>query len=180
MNTKKHCASSNEPIRCAIYARTATQPPNGNNSIEQQIEQCREAARERGWTVVENCVRADCGKSGTTIDQRTGLHDLMALAATRPRPFNYLMCTSTDRLARNLDTASAVIGSLTFNGVNLYFVSGDLDSADPRFWGPVCAMVSQYQSFSEELGTKNRRGKLRSKLAATENQTAAVPAASTR
>jgi DNA invertase Pin-like site-specific DNA recombinase len=39
----------------------------------------------------------------------------MALAATRPRPFDYLMCASTDRLARNLDTAGRIIGNLTFN-----------------------------------------------------------------
>ncbi len=51
MNTENHCEPSHQPVRCAIYARTGTQTPNGNNSIEQQIEQCREAARQKGWTV---------------------------------------------------------------------------------------------------------------------------------
>jgi DNA invertase Pin-like site-specific DNA recombinase len=114
MTTENHCVSSTEPIRCAIYARTASERQLGN-SAEQQIYRCREVARQKGWTVVETHIRADCGKSGTSMDQRTGLHDLMALAATRPRPFDYLMCASTDRLARNLDTAGRIIGNLTFN-----------------------------------------------------------------
>ncbi len=176
MTTENHCVSSTEPIRCAIYARTATQPQLGNNSIEQQIEQCREAARLKGWTVSDTHIRADCGKSGTTMDKRSGLQELIALAATRPRPFDYLMCASTDRLARNLDTAGRIIGNLTFNGVNLYFVSGDLDSADQNFWCGLCCKLRDDEVFSEELGKRIRRGE----LAAAENETATVPAASTR
>ena len=113
-------------------------------------------------------------------DERCGLQELIALAATRPRPFDYLMCGSTDWLARNLDTAGVSIGTLTYNGANLYFVSGDHDSAEPNSWGELCCKVSHDQSFSEELGNRIRRGKLRSKLAAAKDETAAVPGASTR
>src|SRR5665213_1222790 len=158
MTTENHCVSSTEPIRCAIYARTATQPQLGNNSIEQQIEQCREAARLKGWTVVETHIRADCGKSGTSMDQRTGLHDLMALAATRPRPFDYIICDSTDRLTRSLSIAVQIIDTLTFHGINLYLTSNALDSANPNFHQLFYYVAEQDEVYLKCFGDKIRRG----------------------
>ena len=177
MTTENHCVSSTEPIRCAIYARTASEPQTKNDAAaDEQIERCREAARKNGWVVVDDCVRIDRGKSGTSMQGRSGLLELIALAATRPRPFDYLICVSTDRVARNLDTAGVIIGTLTFNDVRLYFVSGDLDSADQNFWCGLCCKLRDDEVFSEELGKRIRRGE----LAAAENETATVPAASTR
>ena len=176
MNSENNCVPSTEPIRCAIYARTGTQTPNGSNSIKQQIEQCKEAARLKGWTVSDTHIRTDSGKSGTTKDGRSGLQELILLATTRPRPFDYVLCASTDRLARNLNTVGVIIGTLTFNGVNLYFASGDLDSANQNFWFGLCCKLRDDEVFSEELEKRILRGE----LAAVENETAAVPAPSTR
>lgn len=175
MNRENRSAASSEPVRCAIYARTASELELCNTS-EQQIQRCRKAAREKGWTVAENCVRADYGGSGTSIQSRTGLEELIALAATRPRPFDYLMCASIDRLARNMEITGQIVGTVSFHGVKIYCVSGDLDSAEPKFWCGLCCMDRGDENLSEKLGKRTRRGR----LAKAENETAAVPAASTR
>ena len=159
MTTENHCVSSTEPIRCAIYARTASERQL-DNSTKQQINRCREAARQKGWTVAETHIRADCGKSGRSMDQRTGLHDLMALAATRPRPFDYIICDSTDRLARSLSIAVQIIDTLTFHGVNLYIVSNGLDSANPNFHQLFHYVAEQDEAYSKCLGDRIRRGKI--------------------
>src|SRR5579862_7786657 len=101
MKTENQFISTREPVRCAVYARAGAQSQLGNNSAEQQIERCRNAARDKGWNVVEDCVRTDCGKSGLSMQGRSGLQELITLTATRPRPFDHIVCISTDRIARN-------------------------------------------------------------------------------
>src|ERR1017187_924197 len=113
-----------EAVRCAIYARTASSfQPENIAAIAQQIARCREAAHKNGWTVNEDCVRTDVGKSGNTKEGRAGLQDLIALAATKPHPFDYVICDASDRLARNFRIASQIVDTLTHRGVGLHFAS---------------------------------------------------------
>jgi DNA invertase Pin-like site-specific DNA recombinase len=154
-----------EAVRCAIYARTASSSqPENNAAIAQQIAHCREAAHKEGWTVAEDCVRTDVGKSGITLQGRDGLHELMALSATRPRPFSYLICDSTDRLARNVSIASEVVGTLMHNGVDLHFASSGHNTADPHFRKQLAGFDLNDLTKSLVLGDKIRRGKLASRL----------------
>ena len=123
-----------EAVRCAIYARTASgSQPESNAAIAQQIARCREAAHKNGWTVAEDCVRSDVGKAGNTMEGRSGLGELMALTTTKPRPFDYVICDASDRLARNFGIASQIVDTLTHRGVGLHFASDGRYAADPDF-----------------------------------------------
>jgi hypothetical protein len=80
------------------------------------------------------------------MEGRAGLQDLIALSATKPRPFAYLICDSTDRLARNLSVAGQIVDALISNGVGLHFASAGLDTADPKFRKSL-ALISRVDGF---------------------------------
>ncbi len=91
-----------QPLRCAIYARTATvKKPDEDNSITQQVERCKRLAKEKEWIVSDDSIFADSGQSGLKVN--SGLKDLMRIAAVNPKPFDVLLCTSIDRIARDTD-----------------------------------------------------------------------------
>src|SRR5665213_3022669 len=159
MTTVNHCATSHEPVRCAIYARTGALTAR-EDSANEQIERCREAARKKGWTVIEEFVRIDRGGSGTLMNDRTGLQELIALASIKPRPFDYLICVSTDRLTRNMGMAGQIVDALTHHGVNLYFVFNRLDSADPSFRAIFNCVAEPDLTYSKCFADKVRRGKI--------------------
>jgi DNA invertase Pin-like site-specific DNA recombinase len=173
MNAKNSSVSSNGPIRCAIYARTATTTSAEIDAgIVEQIDRCREAAKKNGWVVAEDFVRIDRGQSGTSMQGRNGLNELIALAATKPRPFDKLICASTDRVARNWTIVSTIIDTLTYNGVSLHFASHGLDTSDPQFRMTFCCLSQQDEAASKLHGERVRRGKLGSKLRAAQNAAA--------
>jgi DNA invertase Pin-like site-specific DNA recombinase len=92
------------PLRCAIYARTATvKKPDEFNSITQQVESCKCFAKEKDWVVSDDYIFTDSGQSGLRVN--SGLKDLMRIAAINPKPFDVLLCTSIDRIARDADLA---------------------------------------------------------------------------
>jgi DNA invertase Pin-like site-specific DNA recombinase len=66
----------------------------------------RGSAQSMGWTVLEEFIRCDEGKSGTALEGRYGLQELIALAKTQPRPFEFIIADSTDRFGRNLGNVS--------------------------------------------------------------------------
>jgi DNA invertase Pin-like site-specific DNA recombinase len=126
MEFQNSCVPSGEVIRCAIYARTASEHQFGNHCTDRQIDLCKAAARMRGWTVVENYIRADRGNPGTSLRGRRRLQQLITLAVTNPRPFDYLICDSVNRVSWRLGHFSAIVDTLTHNGVGLYFVKDNL------------------------------------------------------
>ena len=91
-----------QPLPCAIYARTATvKVPDEVNSITHQVERCKRFAKEKGWIVSDDYVFTDSGLSGLRVN--SGQKDLMRIAAVNPKPFDVLLCTSIDRIARDTD-----------------------------------------------------------------------------
>jgi DNA invertase Pin-like site-specific DNA recombinase len=159
MTTENDRGSSTEPIRCAIYARTGALTAR-EDSADEQIQRCREAAQKKGWTVIEEFVRIDRGGSGTSMKDRTGLQELITLAATTPRPFDYLICVSTDRLTRNMGIAGQIVDAFIHHGVNLYFVFNRLDSADPSFRAIFNCVAESDLVYSKCFADKVRRGKI--------------------
>ena len=71
--------------RCTFYARFSS-PRQKRSSIADQFRNCKEGAEEKGWVVVEECIRSDEEKSGTSLFGRQGLQDLLAFAKQKPRP----------------------------------------------------------------------------------------------
>ncbi|HZL52854.1 MAG TPA: recombinase family protein [Terracidiphilus sp.] len=159
MTIENHCLSSHESVRCAIYARTGALTAREDSAIE-QIQRCKEAAQKKGWTVIEDFIRIDHGGSGISMQDRTGLQELITLTATEPRPFDYVICVSTDRLTRNMGIAGQIVDTFTHHGVNLYFVSNGLDSADPTFRVILNCVAEPDLVYSKCLGDRIRRGKM--------------------
>jgi site-specific DNA recombinase len=115
-----------QPLRCAIYARTATvKEPDEDNSIAQQVERCKRLAKEKEWIVSDVSIFADSGQSGLKVN--SGLKDLMRIAAVNPKPFNVLLCTSIDRIARDTDLVIRIHKGLKALGVEIRFTEhGDI------------------------------------------------------
>ena len=115
-----------QPLRCAIYARTATvKKPDEDNSITQQVERCKCFAKEKDWIVSEDYIFTDSGKSGLTVN--SGLKDMMRIAAVNPKPFDVMVCTSIDRIARDTDFVIRIHKALKRFGVGIRFTEhGDI------------------------------------------------------
>lgn len=125
----EHCLNARTTegrIRCAIYARTARAP--GTESIEKQIMVCRSTAAEHDWLVNDEFIAVDEGTSGDTLVGGTGLRSLVALAKAEPRPFDFILCSESTRVGRNLADVSTTIQSLHDHGVHLYCAETGLDS----------------------------------------------------
>ena len=115
-----------QPLRCAIYARTATmKKPEEDNSITQQVGRCKRLAKEKDWIVSDDSIFADSGQSGLKVN--SGLKDLMRIAAVNPKPFDVLLCTSIDRIARDTDLVIRIHEGLKAFGVEIHFTEhGDI------------------------------------------------------
>src|ERR1039458_6565261 len=162
MNAKNSAVPPNEPVRCAIYARMASNLVRQSSAAE-QIELCKDAVHKAGWAVVEDCVRADVGKPANTINGCCGLSELLALAGTRPRPFDTLICESQDKLGRRFGTAGPIVDALTNDGVRVFFAAQHFGTNDPVF---EILMRRDQEDLAALLshGARIRQGIQRSKL----------------
>ena len=115
-----------QPLPCAIYARTATVKKSDEiNSITQQVERCKCFAKEKDWIVSDDYIFTDSGKSGLTVN--SGLKDMMRIAAVNPKPFDVMVCTSIDRIARDTDFVIRIHKALKRFGVGIRFTEhGDI------------------------------------------------------
>jgi len=112
--------AGSQPLRCAIYARTATvKKPDEVNSITQQVERCKRFAKERDWIARDGYIFTDSGQSGLRVN--SGLKDLMRIAAASPKPFDVFLCTSIDRIARDTGLAIRINEALKEFGVEIRF-----------------------------------------------------------
>ena len=152
-------AASLQPvIRCAVYARYSSdlQRPT---SIDDQIRNCRRAATEKGWTVLDEFIRSDSEMTGRTLVGREGLAELIRLAKLRPRPFDYILIDDTSRLGRYLPDVLRVCDDFKLCGVFIYFVTDRLDSRDEDTFR-IVHLVKGYgdERQVKDLGKKIHRG----------------------
>ena len=102
-------------------------------SNDDQIRQCCAAAEPKGWTVLDDFIRADSEITGQSMVGRYGLNDLIHLAKTKPRPFDIILIDDTSRLGRYLPDVLKVTDVLDNYGVSVYFAAQGLDSRQPGF-----------------------------------------------
>ena len=118
-----------QPIRCAIYARTATvKQASEDNSIAGQVCMCQRFAKKKGWIVRKDCIFTDSGKSG--LSANSGIKDLLRIAAISPKSFDVLLCTAIDRIARDTGLVIRVHRALKQNGIEIHFAERN----DPLLW----------------------------------------------
>ena len=108
-------------------------------------------------------MRADLGKAANTIDGCLGLSELLALAGTKPRPFDTLICESRNNLGWRFGTAGPIVDALTNDGVRVYFAALHFGTDDPVF---EILMRCEREDLAALLshGAKSRQGIQRSKL----------------
>jgi DNA invertase Pin-like site-specific DNA recombinase len=150
-------ASDSRKIRCAIYTRYSSDLQRPTSS-EDQIRNCRAAAKDKGWDVLDEYVRSDEEVSGRTLVGRDGLADLMRRAEQNPKPFDCILIDDTSRLGRYLPDVLKESDTLLYHGVFIYFVSDRLDTRDEG--SRIIHMVKGYgdERYSEDLAKKVHRG----------------------
>jgi site-specific DNA recombinase len=119
-------------LRCAIYKRFPSDIQR-RASLEDQERNCRDAADQKGWTVVDEYVREDEALSGRALFHREGLQSLLREAERRPRPFDALLVEDTSVLGRDLTDVLKLAQLLEHLGIRLFLVSQSLDLFDVNF-----------------------------------------------
>jgi DNA invertase Pin-like site-specific DNA recombinase len=118
-----------DQMRCASYLRYASDMAR-QASLEDQKQNCRRFAEDRGWIAPDEYVYTDAGKSGTSPAGRDGLNSLIIAAKKQPSPFRMLLVEETSRLARNSRDVLDIVNALALHGVDVYFINQNLDSRD--------------------------------------------------
>jgi site-specific DNA recombinase len=144
-------------LRCAIYARYSSDMQR-LSSIEDQIRECRDAARRNGWIIVEECIFSDEAVSGQMLTGRDGLDQVITLAQDKLRQFDCILIDDTSRFGRNLSETLPMTDILQYLGVALYFVSRKLDSRDPNFRSLYISCGQHDEQQSRGTGEKVHRG----------------------
>lgn len=108
-------------IRAAIYARFSSDNQR-ENSIEDQLRNCRERAESEGWEIVAEY--KDQALSGKLRD-RPGFIQLMQSAESSD--FQVLIADDLSRLTRGVN-ASSIVEQMHFHGVRLVTISDGIDS----------------------------------------------------
>lgn len=146
----------NPPLRCAAYARYSTDRQSPL-STEDQLEKCRQYARDRGWTFLDRQVYTDEEISGATLD-RPGLRLLLDAADSKPRPFDALLIEDASRLSRKQADVLNLCERLSFAGVKIHFVSQGIDSGDEKLQLLLLARGMIDQLFLADTAKRVRRG----------------------
>ena len=119
----------NESIKCAIYARYSSNNQR-EASIEDQIRKCREAAKSKGWIILEDHIYYDKAQSGTQIDSRKSFKKMLSVAMSENCPFQKIIVDDTSRIARNTKEALNIFLLLNFYGIHIYYVAQRIDTAE--------------------------------------------------
>jgi DNA invertase Pin-like site-specific DNA recombinase len=149
--------SSSTTMRVAIYARVSTL--HGQNP-EMQLDELREYATRREWTVVDSYV--DEGVSGSK-ESRPELNRLMADA--HRRRFDAVLVWKIDRFGRSLKHLVNAIADLAAYGVAFVSLRDNLDLSTPSgrlMFQIIGAMAEFERSLIQErvrAGLRNARAK---------------------
>lgn len=111
-------------IRAAAYVRVST----SGQTVENQLQDIRRAAEQRGWELVT--VYKDEGISGAKGRDKRPEFDAMLKAAVRGE-FDVLMAWSVDRLGRSVADLVGSLGDLHAASVDLYLHQQGIDTATP-------------------------------------------------
>jgi DNA invertase Pin-like site-specific DNA recombinase len=109
-------------IRCAIYARTS---PDCPISADDQVQQLKTAATERGWTVA--CVFADHPTSVKKgLDRRPG--ELALIHAVQSGAVDKVLIWSVCRIGKSLIELIGFMQACQANSVSVYLQEQNVDT----------------------------------------------------
>jgi DNA invertase Pin-like site-specific DNA recombinase len=110
--------------RVVFYLRVST----GGQTVENQRRELAQAAKQRGWTVVE--IYADNGFSGAKGRDKRPAFDRMCKDAAAGK-FDIIAAWSVDRLGRSVLHLAQFIEDIRAAGVGLFLLKQGLDSETP-------------------------------------------------
>lgn len=147
---KKETAVS-QGLVAAIYARYSSHAQN-DASIEQQIDECQEYARQHGYKIVG--VYADRAMSGRS-DRRPEFQKMMR--AAEKREFQIVLAYKSNRISRNMLHALSYEDKLAQHGVNVVYCKEEFgNNAAGRF--ALRTMMNVNQFYSENMAEDIMRG----------------------
>lgn len=119
-NKKRTSQKDTNPSRVAIYARVSTrkQVRESYDSIDSQIDSCREVAAQSGGNVV--MVLKDLGVSGTKASRPEYKRLLQAI---RSGEVDKIIIVKIDRLNRSVTDGTALIDMIKKHGIELCSVT---------------------------------------------------------
>ena len=140
----------------AIYARKSTDQSavaDEQKSVTRQIDQAREYAARKGWTVSDSAVFADDGISGAEFSNRPGFLRLMN--ALKPRPaFQVLIMSEESRLGREAIETAYALKQLVQSGVRVFFY---LEDRERTLDSPTDKIMMSLTAFADELEREKAR-----------------------
>lgn len=142
---------SNEPQTAAIYARYSSHAQN-DASIEQQVAECKEYARDKGYKIV--AIFADRAISGRS-DRRAEFQKM--LRAAEKREFQLVISYKSNRISRNMLHALSYEEKLAGFGISVIYCKEEFgNNAAGRF--ALRTMMNMNQFYSENMAEDIMRG----------------------
>ena len=138
-------------LSAVIYARYSSHAQN-DASIEQQIDECQEYARQHGYKIVG--VYADRAMSGRS-DRRPEFQKMMR--AAEKHEFQIVLAYKSNRISRNMLHALSYEDKLAQHGVNVVYCKEEFgNNAAGRF--ALRTMMNVNQFYSENMAEDIMRG----------------------
>lgn len=142
----------NAPKLGVIYARYSSANQR-EESIEQQVAECRIFAEAQGITVLD--VYADAAQTGRN-DKRQSYQKLLADA--RHGGFSYILAYKSSRISRNMVDALVFETEMMRNGIKVLYAKEEFgNNAAGRF--ALRTMMNVNQFYSENMGEDIKRAK---------------------
>jgi len=145
-------------MRVAFYVRVSTERQQQAQTIEQQVSRLHAyLAEQAGWSVAEEHIFRDDGRSGAQLN-RPGLDALRDQAAHAA--FDLVLMTAPDRLARNYVHQMIVLEELERWGCRVHFIDRPLRTDDPheQLVLQIRGAVAEYERTL--IADRMRRGRL--------------------
>jgi site-specific DNA recombinase len=143
--------------RAALYARVSTRRQEKEATIESQLAQLLNYAREKGYGLAAEHQFVDQAVSGKYL-ARPGLDRLRDAAMVGA--FEVLLCLSPDRLARSLGAQQVVLDELERAGIDIVFLNQPNldDSPQAQLLLNIQGAFAEYERLV--ISERMRRGRL--------------------
>src|SRR4029450_8746692 len=143
-------------VTVAIYARKSTEQ-NGvadeQKSVTRQIDNARQYAARKRWTVDESSIYVDDGISGAEFANRPGFLRLMNALKPRP-PFQVLVMSEESRLGREAIETAYALKQLVQAGVRVFFY---MEDRERTLDSPTDKIMLSLTAFADELEREKAR-----------------------
>ena len=100
IQVKKESDKVNDIKRASLYIRVSTDDQT-EYSPDSQIKLCYKYAKEHDLEIDPQYIFKEDGISGTNIEKRESFKRMIAIAKTKPKPFDVILVYSFSRFARN-------------------------------------------------------------------------------